>query len=130
MIPNISKGLGINHMMLRPKLAKRSCEGQFHNMRHFITVCITHKNMNHISDASTHIIQQATPNIKEIIGNFNWDLHEKCYSHTIYNSEKKTGKKSQCWRLRTWLNKKHSNMIQFNWWKSSVNREHSMTEKC
>lgn len=70
MIPNISKGLGINHMMLRPKLAKRSCEGQFHNMRHFITVCITHKNMNHISDASAHIIQQAAPNIKEIIGNF------------------------------------------------------------
>lgn len=65
MIPNISKGLGINHMMLSPKLAKRSCEGQFDNMHHFITLCITHKNMNHTSDSNAHIIQQATPNIKE-----------------------------------------------------------------
>lgn len=128
MIPNISKSLGTNHLMLRPKLAKRSCEGQYNNMHHFITLYITYENMNYISDSNAHTIQQATPNIKEIIRNFNWDLHEKCYSHTIYNS-KKSGKKSQCWRLRTWLTKKqHSNMVQFNWWKSSVNREYSMTK--
>lgn len=107
MIPNISKGLGLITWCLDQSW-QDLVKGNF-------TICVTlSQYVLHIKIWITYqmqvlIIQQANSNIKKLLETLTEIYMKNVIAIPFIIVKKNWKKKSQCWRLRTWLNKKHSN---------------------